>query len=116
MKLKSCPFCGGNAKIKCILGRDAVICQECNAEMYSDYTPIEILVDMWNKRTIETKGSFESYIKCEVRTLRLRGNWTTKKNKIDIIKQVNHLEENYKINTEYDKSLDITTVLYMVDF
>ena len=115
MKLKPCPFCGGNAKIKSILGRDAVICEECNAEMCSDYTPIEILVDMWNKRTIETKDYFESYIKCEVRTLRLKGNWTTK-DKINIIKQVNHLEENYKINAEYDKSLDTTTVLYMVDF
>lgn len=61
------------------------------------------------------KDYFDSHIKCEVCTLRLRGNWTTKY-KIDIIKQVNHLEENYKINAKYDKSLDTTTVLYMVVF
>lgn len=61
------------------------------------------------------KDYFESHIKCEVCTLRLKGNWTTKE-KIDIIKKVNHLEENYKINAEYDKALDMTTVLFMVDF
>lgn len=50
-ELKPCPFCGGEAKVKYILGKKAVVCQECNAEMYSDYTPIEMLVEMWNRRT-----------------------------------------------------------------
>ena len=52
-EIKPCPFCGATAKIKCILGRYTVVCQGCNAEMRSDYTPIEILIDMWNKRVIK---------------------------------------------------------------
>ena len=50
-KLKSCLFCGGKAEIN-ILGKECVACIDCNAKMSSDYTPIETLVDMWNKRVI----------------------------------------------------------------
>lgn len=53
IELKSCPFCGGKAEIRYILGRKAVACQGCNANMISDYTPIEILIDMWNRRNNE---------------------------------------------------------------
>ena len=49
--LKHCPFCGAEAKIKLILGRDAVCCTGCNATMESDYTPIETMIEMWNRRT-----------------------------------------------------------------
>ena len=50
-ELKPCPFCGSEAIIKYILGREAVVCQGCNAEMCGDYTPIDILIEMWNRRT-----------------------------------------------------------------
>lgn len=50
-KLLPCPFCGSDAKIRYILGRKAVVCRGCNAQMFGDYTPIEMLVEMWNKRT-----------------------------------------------------------------
>lgn len=53
IELKLCPFCGSEPEIKYILGRKAVVCQGCNAEMASDYTPIEILIDMWNRRNNE---------------------------------------------------------------
>lgn len=52
-KLKSCPFCGGKAGIQYILGKECVTCKDCNAKMVSDYTPIEILIDMWNRRNNE---------------------------------------------------------------
>lgn len=71
-ELKPCPFCGGKAEIKCILGRDTIMCHECNAKMYSDYTPIEMQIEMWNRRTVtdvqskfcpECGAKIESHIK-----------------------------------------------------
>ena len=53
IKLKPCPFCGGEAVIRLILGREAVVCKDCNAEMCSDYTPFDVLVDMWNRRATD---------------------------------------------------------------
>lgn len=55
MKLKPCPFCGGEAKIKFILGKEAVVCKNCYAYMLADYIPIEILIDMWNRRVDNDK-------------------------------------------------------------
>ena len=52
-KLKDCPFCGGKAEIRIVLGRDTICCKDCNATMISDYTPIETLIEMWNKRTVK---------------------------------------------------------------
>ena len=51
VELKPCPFCGSEAKVKYILGREAIACQGCNAEMVSSYSPIDVLVEMWNRRT-----------------------------------------------------------------
>ena len=61
------------------------------------------------------KDYFESHIKCEMCTLRLKGNWETEE-RIDIIKKVNHIEGKYKLTVEYIEDKDETIVLYMIEY
>lgn len=54
--LKSCPFCGGKAKIMLFLGRYSVACTNCPACMvaspigYDEYKDTVDLVECWNER------------------------------------------------------------------
>lgn len=51
MKLKPCPFCGGEVRITNVFGRVGVICLDCPAEMrgWLDATHEEI-TEAWNRR------------------------------------------------------------------
>lgn len=58
IKLKPCPFCGGEAEVSRFLGRYAVVCTECFACMLNEdnYFPedeksdIDFVVRSWNRR------------------------------------------------------------------
>lgn len=60
------------------------------------------------------KDYFDSHVKCEMVTLRLKGNWETK-DRIDIIKKVNLIEGKYKLTVDYIEDKDETIVLYMIE-
>lgn len=49
VKLKPCPFCGGEAKIISGYGKYAVTCKECDATAPSTYTESDA-AKAWNKR------------------------------------------------------------------
>ena len=66
VELQDCPFCGGKAEIKIILGRDTICCKDCNATMISDYTPIETLIEMWNKRIVKKVTAVWTYTDSEL--------------------------------------------------
>ncbi len=58
---------------------------------------------------------YDSHVKCEICSLRLKGNWETDE-RIDIIKKVNHIEGKYKLTVEYIEDKDETIVLYMIEY
>ena len=58
---------------------------------------------------------YDSHIKCEMTTLRLKGNWEIEE-RINIIKKVNHIEGKYKLTVEYIEDKDETIVLYMIEY
>ena len=51
MEIKSCPFCGGEAKVSDVFGRAGVVCKNCLSEMrgYLGMTN-EDVVKIWNTR------------------------------------------------------------------
>lgn len=59
------------------------------------------------------KDYFEMHLDREVRTFRLKGNWKSE-DRINIIKEVNHLESNYVLDMDYDNIRDLTTVSYII--
>lgn len=53
IKLKPCPFCGGEAEIKLVFGNFTVCCSSCHCAIipfpYSD-SPLDVSVKAWNRR------------------------------------------------------------------
>ena len=54
--LKSCPFCGGEAKVQRFVDYDLVRCLNCKAS--SVHTNEQQAISAWNKRVNEDNGSF----------------------------------------------------------
>ena len=50
-ELRSCPFCGGEARVANVFGRVGVVCMDCPAEMrgWLD-TTLEEITEAWNRR------------------------------------------------------------------
>lgn len=62
IKLKPCPFCGGEAKMKILLGRDCISCTNCYATMISNYgMEKEYIAKSWNRRTHEMQTTVNQY-------------------------------------------------------
>lgn len=58
VKLKSCPFCGGEAeKVDCSGGVAFITCMECHAE--GPLGQYGQALDRWNRRHDETPSEFE---------------------------------------------------------
>lgn len=59
MKIKKCPFCGGDARLvehRYLYGRDrryGIRCEACKAESAPNYATMQAALDAWNKRTEE---------------------------------------------------------------
>lgn len=54
-KLKSCPFCGGEARIDFTQqGKCIIYCDNCMAEMRSRSTYVGMIIKAWNRRVNET--------------------------------------------------------------
>ena len=52
-KLKSCPFCGGEARLKSSHGFNSVSCGNCGMEYPVSFDTRKKAAAVWNKRSIE---------------------------------------------------------------
>ena len=67
MKLKPCPFCGGEGKlfsgISCNRSYAKVYCDKCKAgtkevfDQLNDGRFVETAVEIWNKRAVDSDGN-----------------------------------------------------------
>lgn len=77
MKLKPCPFCGGNAILNSLGFSHSVYCKDCGANMHGVMDDEKDIVEVWNTRTHETQttvnqyGSNSTYISGRIENLTL---------------------------------------------
>lgn len=61
VKLKPCPFCGGEPEMYEGEGLWSIECSKCAAEPYPYYVSEEEAIKMWNARAYESMGTIECY-------------------------------------------------------